>query len=79
MKFEKLLKKLIKNLLPFSGDKTKIAGWILGLFGLQHLAGLDIGQIIALLASPEGGLTGGVGLLVVGLLDKYLKAKHPEN
>jgi len=78
-KLEKLIRRLLKWALPFSGDKTKIAAWILGLIGIQNLGAVDLTELIALLSTPSGGLGGGVALLLVGLLDKYLKKKYPDH
>jgi hypothetical protein len=77
MNIGKWIKKTIKATLPFSGDKTKIALWVLGLVGLQEVSGVPVEEIMAGLASPGGAASGGLVLLLVGLVDKYLKKKYP--
>ena len=70
----KFFKKLFDVTLPFSGDKTKLASWILAITGAQA-AGIDMKAVEAALASgvvPYGA----VALLVIGLVDKQLKKKY---
>lgn len=72
----KTLKKLFDFALPFSGDKTKLAAWILGLGALKDMVPSEaIDALIAALSS--GPLNyGALALLVVGIVHKQLKKKY---
>lgn len=75
-----MLKKLLKllNTLPFDGNKTKIGAWLLGLSGIAELVHqLDpeaMSALVALLTTPPINWVA-IGVLILGLVHKYLKNK----
>ena len=70
----KKLTKLLNKLLPFSGSKTILGGWIAALGGLSFLD-LNLLDLIQGVSSGEVTLAG-LALMVVGKLHAALKEKY---
>lgn len=68
----KLAKKIFDTL-PFSGDKSKIAGWST-IYGVIHL----LYPQLVLPADPTVWIATSVGAFVLARAHRWLKKNHPE-
>ena len=68
--------KLLLDLLPFSGEKTKLFGWLTAVVASLQAAGIDPQVVIAaIIQNPTKSV---LIALVVSLLHKVLKQRFPD-
>lgn len=68
--------KILLDLLPFSGEKTKLFGWLTAVVASLQAAGIDPQVVIA--AIIQNPTKSGLIALVVSLLHKVLKQRFPD-